>query len=308
MDSQQLQDMLEKMASIGVMLPAIALVAGLVLLTLGSKLARPMCAFSGLILGGVAGLIVGEALADQGAVVLALVVGAGIAGALLSALLFRVWMAISGALIFGLAAAGAVLLWQGPTPETDTEPKTTTDTITTEEPDASSGMEIKISTDQLIDAGKQAMESITGSLGETESQSESADASLTINEETARQIGSVILEALRGAAKYYWQAVADWWSEAGTGARGGMLLVGLVAAGIGLLLGLLGPYKAASIQSAVAGAVLIVFSSFSLLAQLMPDRADWLPATPRGVLICLGLITTIGVALQWTIFARETDK
>jgi len=308
MDNQQLQDMLEKMASIGVMLPAITLVAGLVLLTLGSKLARPMCAFSGLILGGVAGLLIGEALADQGAVVLALVVGAGIAGALLSALLFRVWMAISGALIFGLAAAGAVLLWQGPPPETDTETKTTTDHITTEEPDASSGMEINISTDQLIDAGKQAVESLTGSLGETDTENESADASLTINEETARQIGSVILDALREAAKYYWQAVVNWWNVAGTGARGGMLLIGLVAAGIGLLLGLVGPYKAASIQSAVAGAVLILFSSFSLLAQLMPERADWLPATPRGVLICLGLITTIGVALQWTIFARETDK
>ena len=133
-------------------------------------------------------------------------------------------------------------------------------------------------------------------------------AELTLDNETARKVGSVILEALRSLAAYYRGQFAQWWSEAGAGARGGMMLIGLISAVIGLLLGLIAPYKAASIQSTVAGAVLILFSLFSLLAQLMPEHLTWLPATPRGVLICLGLITVAGLAVQWTIFKRKTDK
>lgn len=306
MDQQQLQDMLEKMGSVGVLLPALACVAGLLLLILGSKLARPMCAFSGLVLGGVGGLVLGEALADAGGVVLALVIGTAIAGALLSALLFRVWMAMSGALIFGLAAAGAVLLWQAP-PQSVTNLTGQTETSVAEEAGAEDGLKIDLPIDEITDQLRKSVADAIGG-GETGGESSELSAQITIDKETARKAWSVILDALRGMASYYRQTLGDWWAQAGTGARGSMILVGLVAAAVGLLLGLIAPYRAASVQSAVAGAVLILFSSFSLLAQLMPENLSWLPATPRGVLICLGLITAAGLALQWTIFARKTDK
>jgi hypothetical protein len=307
MDQQQLQDMLEKMGSVGVLLPAAAFVAGLILLLLGSKLARPMCAFSGLVLGGVGGLVLGEALADAGGVMLALVIGMAIAGALLSALLFRVWMAISGALIFGLAAAGAVLLWQAP-PESVTNLTGQTEAADADESaDDEDGLKIDLPVDEITDKLRKTVADVIEGGGE-EGEASELSAQITIDKETAQKAWSVILEALRGMASYYRQTLSDWWAEAGTGARGTMLLVGLVAAAVGLLLGLLAPYRAASVQSAVAGAVLILFSSFSLLAQLMPEHLTWLPATPRGVLICLGLITAVGLALQWTIFARKTDK
>jgi hypothetical protein len=302
MGQEQLQEMLEKLGSVGVLMPAVAFVAGLVLLAMGSKLARPMCTFSGLVLGGVGGLMLGEALADKGGIVLALVIGTAIAGALLSALLFRVWMAISGALIFGLAASGAVLLWQPP-PEGNlvTDGQAAVSELAEANTEAGLTIDIPISdiTDQLREGVAAAIDG--GEEGE-------ATAQLTLDNEVAKKVGSAILVALRGMASYYWDQLGSWWAEAGAGAKGGMMLVGLVAAGIGLLLGLVGPYKAASIQSAVAGAVLILFSSFSLLAQLMPNHLSWLPATPRGVLAGLGLITAIGLALQWTIFARKTDK
>lgn len=294
--------MLEKLGSVGVMMPALALLAGVILLLLGSKLARPMCAFSGLILGGIGGLMLGELLADKGGIVLALVVGAAIAGALLSTLLFRVWMAISGALIFGLAAAGVVLLIQAP-PEDGTLLGGSAEVSESAEAEGAGSITIDI---PISDITEQLQAGIASAIEGGEDGEPSAQ--LTIDNETAKKVGSVILDALRGMASYYREQLGHWWADAGAGAKGGMLLVGLVAAAIGFLLGLIGPYKAASIQSAVAGAALVLFSTFSLLAQLMPEHLGWLPATPRGVLIGLGLITAIGLALQWTIFKRKTDK
>ena len=303
MNQAPLQEMLGQLGSIGVLLPAVALVAGLLLLILGSKLARPMCTFSGLVLGGFGGLMIGEALADQGSIVIALVIGVAIAGALLSTLLFRIWMAISGALIFGLAAAGVVLLLQSPPEET---PLSDLPAITkpTEADNADDGsIHIDNPIGEITDAVKGGI--TTAIEGDEDGE---ASAQITLDNETAKKLGVTILDAMRSLATYYWDQIKLWWHDAGGGARGGMLLVGLVAAVIGLLLGLIGPYKAASVQSAFAGAVLILFSSFSLLAQLLPNQRDWLPASPRGVLICLGLITAVGLAFQWTIFKRKTDK
>jgi hypothetical protein len=301
MGHEELQAMLEKLGSVGVLMPSLTLAAGLILLTLGSKLARPMCTLSGLVLGGIGGLMIGEALADKGGIVLALIVGLAIAGALLSALLFRIWMAISGALIFGVTAASVVLLVQVP-PE-DTGPSEETgeyaEPADTEEAD---GLTIEIPIDELTE---QVREGFAEAMADGE---EGEPAQLTIDEETAKKVGWAIVDALRGMSAYYWNQLGLWWGEAGSGARGGMLLVGLVAAVIGLLLGLVGPYKAASVQSAVAGAVLILFSAFSLVAQLRPEQMEWLPATPRGVLVGLGLITAVGLGLQWTVFKRNTDK
>jgi len=248
--------------------------------------------------------MIGEALADQGSIVLALVIGAAIAGALLSALLFRVWMAISGALIFGLTAAGVVLLLQAAPDELETaEPPVAVESADVEEASEDGGLTIEIPLDGITEAVK-------AGIATAIEDGEDADntASLTIDNETAKKIGVSLLDALRGLATYYWDQLKLWWGDSNTGARGGMLLVGLVAAVVGLLLGLVGPYKAASIQSAVAGAVLILFSSFSLFAQLLPEQLSWIPATPRKVLITLGLITMLGLALQWTIFKRKTDK
>ncbi len=304
MGQEQLQEMLEKLGSVGVLAPTLALGAGLLLWLLGRKLARPACTFSGLILGGIGGVVLGEALVDQGGIMLALVIGAAIAGALLAALLFRVWMAISGAVIFGLAAGGAVLLWQG-MPIDSAEPTGPVDALTgdTTQTETNGDFKIEIPIDAITE---QVRESVATAI---EGDGESADApAITVDKEVAKKVGVAILDALRGVAEYYRESLGGWWSEASTGSRGGAILVGLVAAAIGLLIGLVGPYFAASVQSAVAGSVLMLFSSFSLLAQLMPEHLGWLPATPRAVLTCLGLITLVGLVLQWMFFAGKADK
>ncbi len=304
MGQEQLQDMLEKLGSVGVIAPALALGAGLLLWLLGRRLARPACAFSGLILGGIGGVILGESLVDQGGIMLAIIIGAAIAGALLAALLFRVWMAMTGALIFGLVASAVVLLWQQAPVDAQVE---TASAEASSLADAEDGNELTI--DIPIDALTEPIrEGIASAIDGTGSEDDEAAATVSIDQEAAAKIGNAILDALRGMAEYYRGSLSDWWAEAGAGVRGTVMVVGLIAAGIGLLIGLIGPYLAASIQSATAGSILMLFSSFSLLAQLMPEHLHWLPASPRGVLICLGLITIIGLVLQWTFFAEKADK
>jgi hypothetical protein len=307
MGQEQLQQMLEKLGSVGVLMPALTLAAGLLLWLLGRKLARPACAFSGLVLGGIMGLVIGEAMVDQGGVMLAMVIGAAIAGALLAALLFRVWMALSGAVIFGLAASAAVLLWQqAPVDDPADTPHTadTTQTQTGDDAGGTGGTGGEITLDIPVDALTDPIREGIAAVMDGEDPADPA----TVDSEVAAKIGTAILDALRGLAGYYRESLGAWWSQAGAGVRGGVMIAGLIAAVGGLLIGLIGPYLAASLQSAAAGSVLMLFSSFSLLAQLMPEHLGWLPASPRGVLVCLGLITAAGLALQWTIFARKTDK
>jgi hypothetical protein len=315
MGQEQLQAMLEKLGSIGVVPPLVILLAGLGLWLLGRKLARPACVFSGLVLGGIAGLVVGEAVSNSDGLVLPMVIGAAIAGALLAALLFRVWMAISGALVFGLVASSAVLLWQGPT-EGDVAEAGAVASLPAETSEDGPPGEITLSipneviTEAIRDLATSAIEGVGGAegTGEAEGNEQGASTELTLDNEMVKKMGDSLIEALRGLAEYYRGELAGWWSKAGSGVRGGAAGLGLVAAVLGLLLGLIWPYAAASVQSAAAGSVLMLFSSFSLLAQLMPDRLDQLPATPRGVLLCLGLITVIGLVLQSVFFARKTDR
>ncbi len=306
MGQEQLQQMLEKLGSVGVIAPALALGVGLLLWLLGRKLARPVCAFSGLILGGIGGVILGEALIDQGAIMLAMVIGTAIAGALLAALLFRVWMALTGAVIFGLAASASVLLWQqAPVDEKADAPAAKISALVESDTEASEDLTLNIPIDTLVDPIRDGIASAFDSDSDEDGE---ASATVSINKEAAAKIGSAILEALRGMAGYYRQSLGDWWAQAGTGVRGGVMITGFIAAVVGLLIGLIGPYLAASLQSAATGSVLMLFSSFSLLAQLMPEHLNWLPASPRGVLLCLGLITFIGLFLQWTFFADKADK
>lgn len=317
MGQEQLQEMLENLGSVGVMMPVIALAVGLGLWLLGRRLARPVCAFSGLVLGGLGGLALGEAMLDQGGMLLPIVIGAAIAGALLAALLFRVWMALSGALIFGLAASCAVLLWQEPPAPSDDAAlandapsieSAAADTDSLGDDDIILTIPNKVIAEAIRDLASKATGADATDAGDGAGSTDGLSVNLGIDRETAQQVGSAIVEAMRSLAGYYREQLGAWWSSTGTGARGVVGGVGLIAAIAGLGLGLIGPYTAASVQSAVAGSVLMLFASFSLLAQLMPEHLGWLPATPRSLLVCLGLITALGLVIQWTLFARKADK
>jgi hypothetical protein len=85
------------------------------------------------------------------------------------------------------------------------------------------------------------------------------------------------------------------------------------AAGIGavggLLIGLILPYVAASIQSTLVGSTLIFFSGLALAYIWMPETMAKVPDFgPRGPLVVIGLITVHGIGIQWTLSRRRADR
>lgn len=99
-----------------------------------------------------------------------------------------------------------------------------------------------------------------------------------------------------------------WWDELGPGGRRVVYLGVIVGAVTGLVLGLILPKLAAALQTAIAGAVLIYTGGVGLARWQFGGEASFLPDSARGALVLIGLITALGVVIQWTVFRRRADK
>jgi len=280
MDADQLNDIIQQLPPVGMVAMIVGLGVGLVLWLLGRRLLRAGVVISGLILGGLAGLLLGESLADEGAYVLPMVIGGGISGALLAWLLFRVWMALSGAVIVALVVPAIMIVWQGvPTPELPT----TTD---------------------FRDRLQLQMEG-PPSLGETfeidQPQEEQASQGRIMT------FFNDIMAVLRQLYINEVEDIQNWWDQQPTTTRNTLMAAAGIGAIIGLLLGLLLPNISAAGQSSLAGALLIVFTGRALLSHFATDQMQWL-YNARPLIITIGLITVLGVLLQCTWLSRKADK
>lgn len=263
---QEAQAIFDSLPPVMTVVMVALVILGLVLWLAGRKIVGFACAVSGLVLGAVAGLAVGQRFAEQGAYILPLIIGGGIAGALLAALMFRVWMALSGAAILALAAPAIVLAWQGTPLEVPVvEPAATTQTA--EEMPA---------------------------------------------EAPASEQGAALAQhALDAAQTWYDQQVAAlkaWWQDLMPSIRAVIYAAALAGGVLGLLIGLIAPKMAASFETALVGGLLLLLPGRELIIAHAPDVAGYLPQSPRGLVIWLGLITLLGFLLQWTLFGRKTDK
>ncbi|MFP4145347.1 MAG: hypothetical protein ACLFV3_09400 [Phycisphaeraceae bacterium] len=269
---------LSLLAAVGLVL---LIVAGLLLWLLGRKLARPACVVSGLVLGSLAGWFTAEAAAPEA--LLPLVIGLGVAGALLAALLFRVWIALSAAGLLALAVPAAVLLWQGtPLPAATAETETAT-----EAPAVAPGPEA---------SGED--EPAEGDAGDAERSAISEQV-----DEAARRAG----EAARGWVGRQVEAVSAWWAELEGPVKQRIYLAAGFGAVAGLVLGLLAPLITASVESALVGSILVLLPTGRLITDYAPDFAGAVPQTPRMFLLWLGLITVVGILIQWTLFREKAD-
>jgi hypothetical protein len=68
------------------------------------------------------------------------------------------------------------------------------------------------------------------------------------------------------------------------------------------------PLIAAAVQSALVGGILILFAGRALLLQYVPAAAGVMPDSWRGVLLSLGLITLLGILIQWSLRAKKDDE
>lgn len=271
MDIEKIEAIRQALPPLALLLLAVALVAGLVLWLIGRKLARPTYVICGLVLGGIGGLVVGQALSDHGALALPLVIGGGIGGALLAALLFRVWMGISGALLLAMLAPAASMAVRG----------------------------ISLPT---LELPEDAAEAIVEPLTRLATDDSQADPAAT--EGPLAQVGS----ALRSLYDPEAAKVRAWWTQLSSTGRFVLATMALIGGAIGLLLGLIMPYVAASFESALVGAILLFYPGRALLAHYLGDDLPWLPTTPRATLVVLGLITLLGLVIQWSLFHKRADQ
>lgn len=299
------------MQTVMLVLPTIGLIVvalvGLVLWMMGKRIARTACAICGLVLGAIGGFVLARAMSDQGAMLLPLVIGGALAGALLAGLLFRVWIALSGAVLLALVAPAAVLVWQG-TPVEPIAPEQGS-AETAEQPAEGEAVDLPTS---ITDAFR---ESMKGDLpfGTNETEQPAAETGAADDAEAAdgADMAQVMEAAAEAARAWYEQQLAlvsEWWSQLGSATRGTIYTTAAIGAGVGLLLGLLLPYVAASLESALVGSLLLLLAGRELTALHAPEAAAWFPQSPRMVVVWLGLITILGFAIQWTVFGRRADR
>ncbi len=263
-----------------------ALVLGLVLLLMGNRLAKAGVILCGLIIGGLsaatAATQVGGANAD-GAWLLAFGVGGALAGVLIAWLLFRFWMAASAALVLTTVVPLSAMIWEGNGPE-----------LSSLDP-----------TRQAAEAALTAVENHVAPPTEDQADDDAAHADaprLLPTLDRARLVDDV-----RGVYTQQADEIRLWWSELPTASRRVLQLGAAIGACCGVVLGLAAPLVAAAIQTALVGAVLVFTAARGLILALAPGLGGVLPAEWRGVLLTVGLITLLGLLVQWARRRREAD-
>lgn len=113
---------------------------------------------------------------------------------------------------------------------------------------------------------------------------------------------------LAGIYKQQSEEVRAWWDGLGKGGRRTAIVSSGLGTVVGFVVGLFLPLTAAAIQSSLLGGAAMLFSGWQLLRLYAPDTAGRIPHGPRLVALVLGLITILGVLLQWTLSRRKADK
>lgn len=312
-EPQNFAELMQAMPAAWTILLGIALVLGLVLWFFGGRLAEKGAMLTGFVLGGLgaaalaAGLTTGAVPAEgaaeavtqntsnHGLWVLAIGIGGALAGVLLAWLLFRFWMAATAAVLLAMVVPIVAMIWTGnppPMSSIQNAQEVTLDAMGAGESDP----EAQRLRERALDGA--------AALQEADSLS-------------AKEKATAAADALFDREKFYtdlqavWRQQVDevkvWWQEMAPGSRRFLLAGAGVGAVVGLLLGLILPTVAASLQTAMVGALLILFAGRTLLLKYVPGSDGLMPGSWRGVLLSLGLITLLGVLIQWTLRKKKDD-
>jgi len=263
---------------------------GLVLWLAGGRLLKAACIFGGAMLGMILGGLV-MAFVDSAGIAIASMIGLGLIGALGAWLMFRAWVAMAAALVLAIAAPAAMIVWQG----------TPTDTLAQDTKLAAEQLETRYNqtAEQLSDEARNQVRSLIDQGDRT---------SLVQADQVLAEQGVEAASNARGVIFRNLESMQAWWREHSTEAQRTVGIAMLIGAGIGFLLGLMAPNYAAAVQSAIVGAVLIVVPGRELVLTHLPDAKSLIPTTAQGILLTTGLITLVGLALQWTLYLRRDDK
>ena len=303
---------------------ALGLVLGLVLLIFGNRLAKAGVMVGGLIVGGLAAATAATqfsgAAADGGSTpgtwLLAFGVGGGVAGVLVAWLLFRFWIAASAAILLAAVVPLSAMIWEGNGPELSSldparraaeaavaaveervaaVPAEDNDLVGPPTPDRVSAA----ARDGVSDADRAAAD--RGGVDVDSDRDASGGLGLPLVDRAR------LIEDVRGVYDQQADEVRLWWTEMPTAQKRVLQIGALIGAGCGVVLGLAAPLVAAAIQSALIGGVLVFTAARGLIFSFAPGLAGVLPAEWRGVLLTIGLITLLGLLIQWALRRREAD-
>ncbi|MFW6336735.1 MAG: LPXTG cell wall anchor domain-containing protein [Phycisphaeraceae bacterium] len=268
---------------------------GLALVLLGRRLVKPACVVSGAVLGLGAAWIAAGVWPTLATYWIPLLLTGAVAGGLLAGALFRFWVAFAAAAFLALVVPLATLAWQGaPLP-----------------------MQNGAANGAANGAGDDAAGDDAAEAGELDNR-----ASALIDEETRRRVeervdevgeaagefGVAVLESLRELAARQRDAVEAWWKELGEQGRRNVLVGAGVGGVLGLLLGVAVPYTASSVLSSLAGSLLLVFAGRTLAWGLGGEAVSgYVPTEPRTLAAAVGLITVVGIIVQWTLRPKKDD-
>ena len=244
---------------------------GIFMWLFGRRLVRPSMAMTGLIIGAIVGGLVGRTFFAGNGVIIPIIVGGAVMALVIWAT-YRLWVAIMLAVMLAACTPWGVLAWKG-------------------EPFPQAQQSIK---QAMHDAAQEAREAVTSERSEASSD-ESSDEDL--------------MTKLRSALDETWQALVEWWKNDLEGGTRTLIIIGSAAMAItGFLVGLVLPEFAASLAASLVGSCFVIFSVLRLTAEYAGKLHEYLPTTPRGVLLSVGIMTIIGALIQWTVLGRRADN
>jgi len=314
-----------------------AVVVGLVMLLIGSRLARVACALMGLVLGA-AGGVAGAAVLDSSQwATLAIIAIGGVIGALVATALFRVWAAGSAALVMGLTAAmiGAWVMQPGAMELTGGEEA---GLVADDEAGGVLGDDIPEGRelgdrlkdaagtvlDRVTDEARQRVGDVVDRAGDairdgidegaadgtgddeaaaTDEPGESEDGEALSPEEIQADLLTA-LDELKAAA---FERVGQTWGALDGRAKGVAVGAGAIAGGVALVCGVVMPVGTVTVAAAWLGGWLVALGGGALLRLLVPGVEGYLPQGQVAIVAVVSLITVVGVGVQWTVGRRKSD-
>lgn len=270
MKQADLAQLAADLPSVANVLAFTGLVIGLLLVLFGRKLVRTAHAVTGLIVGALLGFVLSNGFDDNG-VWIAWSIGGAAIGLVLSLVLFRLWVGVSLAIVLGVMMPVLVLLWS------HTSPPAT----------------VEVGSDDAVQSLRDATRDVANPL--------------TREDVQLPELTDEMKERLAALPEAQWQAVTEWWADLADSDRQAALLAlgaGLV---LGLIFGLIKPHLGAALQAALVGSVLLTLSGQHVLTLMVGDDTN-LPRGPRMFVVVVGLITILGVLVQWTILRGKADR
>ena len=254
----------------------VLVLVGVALWLLGRSITRPLCALSGLLLGAAAMLALGRLLGHFEYYLVLVIVGA-VVGCLMAWFMFRLWMGLSLAAVLAIVVPVAVLQWQELKPADQDE-----------SPQIDLAPLIETATGSAIGS---AIGSATGT--NTEPNTDSTE---------APTVAERLDDLWRGAV----EKSREWWQGLPGGGKTTILIGAAAGAVFGLFFGMLAPYWSSSGLSALAGTLMVLASMQYWVGLTEWQLPPWLWG-PQAQTIGVGLITLVGMIVQWTFFRARPD-